>query len=72
MTKTPQPTIPIDIVSSHSPSSFICCKCANTPAVFFVTNGSLENPPEIVPLCFQCYVSKKKWIWRIVKEKKRK
>ena len=71
MTKT-SPTISMDIASRHRPSSFICYKCAVTPADFFVTNGSLENPTEIVPLCFQCYVSKKKWIWRIVKEKKRK
>jgi hypothetical protein len=71
MTKRPQ-TIPIDVASRHIPSSFICSNCAITPADFFVTNGSLENPTEIVPLCFQCYVSKKKWVWRIVKEKKRK
>ena len=71
MTKTP-PTIPIEIASRNTPSSFICCKCAITQADFFVTNGSLENPTEVVPLCFQCYVHKRKWKWRVVKEKKGK
>jgi hypothetical protein len=67
MTKTP-PTIPIDIASGHRPSSFKCCNCATTPADFFVTNGSLENPTEVVALCFECYVHKRRWIWRIIKE----
>ena len=71
MTKTP-PTIPIEIASRNTPSSFICCNCAITQADFFVTNGSLENTTEVVPLCFQCYVHKRKWKWRVVKEKKRK
>ena|SRR5829696_4495880 len=71
MTKTP-PTIPIEIASRNTPSSFICCKCAIIQADFFVTNDSLENTTEVVPLCFQCYVHKRKWKWRVVKEKKRK
>jgi hypothetical protein len=67
MTRRP-PTIPIDIASRYRPSSFICCNCATTPADFFVTNGSLENPTEVVALCFQCYVQKRRWIWRIIKK----
>src|SRR5215213_58694 len=69
MTKTP-PTIPIEIASRNTPSSFICCKCAIIQADFFVTNDSLENTTEVVPLCFQCYVHKRKWKWRVVKEKR--
>jgi hypothetical protein len=59
MTKTP-PTIPIDIASGHRPSSFKCCNCATTPADSFVTNGSLENPTEVVALCVECYVHKRR------------
>jgi hypothetical protein len=67
MTKTPQ-TIPIDMASRHRPSSFTCSNCATTPADFFVTKGSLEKPTEVVALCFECYVQKRRWIWRVVKE----
>ena len=69
MTKTP-PTMPIDTASRYRPSSFICFNCAATQADLFATTGSLKNPTEIVPLCFQCYVYKRKWKWRIVKEKR--
>ena len=51
------PTISPEI-NPHRPSSFMCCNCATTQADFFVTNGSLENPTEVVALCFQCYVYK--------------
>jgi len=66
MTKTP-PAIPTDIALRHKPSNFKCFKCATTRAGFFATKGSLQNPKEVVPLCFQCYVHKRRWVWRLVK-----
>lgn len=71
MTET-LPTVPIDLASRVGPSDFTCFKCAITQADFFVTRGSIENPTEVVALCFQCYVQKKRWIWRVVKENNRK
>jgi hypothetical protein len=67
MTMTPPP-IPTDIALRHTPSIFKCFKCATTRADFFATKSSLQNPTKVVPLCFQCYVQKKRWIWRLVKE----
>src|SRR5215218_1547565 len=68
---TPCP-IPTDIALRYRPSRFKCFKCATTHADFFATKGSLQKPPEVVPLCFQCYVQKRRWIWRLVKENNKK
>ncbi|MFL6522657.1 MAG: hypothetical protein ACJ71B_04165 [Nitrososphaera sp.] len=70
MTTTQPPSpIPIDIALRDRPSRFKCFKCATTHAEFFATKSSLQNPAKVVvPLCFQCYVQKKRWIWRLVKE----
>jgi hypothetical protein len=70
-TMTPCP-IPTDIALRYRPSRFKCFKCATTHADFFATKGSLQKPPEVVPLCFQCYVQKRRWIWRLVKENNKK
>jgi hypothetical protein len=67
MTMTPSP-IPTDIALRDRPSRFKCFKCATTYADFFATKNSLQNPSKVVPLCFQCYVQKRRWIWRLVKE----
>jgi hypothetical protein len=68
MTMTPS-HIPADIALRDRPSRFKCFKCASTHADFFVTKSSLQNPTEVVvPLCFRCYVQKRRWIWKLVKE----
>lgn len=64
---TPSP-IPTDIALRDRPSRFKCFKCCTTRADFFATKGSLQNPSKVVPLCFQCYVQKRRWIWKLVKE----
>ena len=70
MTKT-LPTIPIHTASRLRPSSYTCFQCGITLADFFV-KGSLKNLTEVVALCFQCYVHKRKWIWKVVKENSNK
>ncbi len=67
------------IPKDKSPHSFSCHKCAKDRASFFVAPiaaaaaaaaaaaGSVQHKTDIIPLCFQCYVLKKKWKWRIVK-----
>jgi len=67
MTMVPSP-IPTDIALRDRPSRFKCFKCSTTRADFFATKGSLHNPSKVVPLCFQCYVQKRRWIWKLVKE----
>lgn len=63
------PTVPMDIAIRNRPSSFKCSNCDYSKAEFFVTKGSIENPTNVVPLCFECYAHKRRWIWRVVKEK---
>ncbi|HEX2124371.1 MAG TPA: hypothetical protein VHF44_02085 [Nitrososphaeraceae archaeon] len=67
MTKDP-PTIPIDIASRYGPSSFKCFNCDKSKADFFVTKGSIQSPTDVVPLCFECYAHKRRWIWQKVRK----
>jgi hypothetical protein len=64
----PLPTIPVDMALRYNPSNYMCFKCAISQARFFVTNDPLERSTEVVALCFQCYVRKRKWVWRVVRD----
>ncbi len=60
------------IHKDKSPHSFSCHKCAKDRASFFVApvpsaGSAHHSTADIIPLCFQCYVNKKRWKWRIVK-----
>ena len=58
-----------EVPRNKSPSSFRCCKCAANKADFFCAPRSLQCPVEVVPLRWNCYIRKKRYVWKVVKGK---
>jgi hypothetical protein len=57
-----------EVPKNKSPSSFRCCKCAANNADFFCAPKSLQCPVEVIPLCWNCYIRKKPYVWKVVKQ----
>jgi hypothetical protein len=58
-----------EVPKNKSPSSFKCCKYAANSADFFCAPRSLQCPVEVVALCWNCYIRKKRCVWKVVKQK---